>query len=138
MHLITQKALKDAAERFPRHAIEILALGKAVSKGYFRTPEALKGLFPSLDNLKYLDKHYVIDIGGNELRVIVMIFLIRRSSMFGMSSHIKSTTGLRRNIEEGEKMMVISDVLKAGEKLTKAAPFWQGSRMTSNIKKRSY
>lgn len=74
MHLITQKALKDAAERFPRHAMEILALGKAVSKGYFRTPEALKGLFPSLDNLKYLDKHYVIDIGGNELRVIVMIF----------------------------------------------------------------
>lgn len=74
MHLITQKALKDATERFPRHAMEILALGKAVSKGYFRTPEALKGLFPSLDNLKYLDKHYVIDIGGNELRVIVMIF----------------------------------------------------------------
>lgn len=33
MHLITQKALKDAAERFPRHAMEILALGKAVSKG---------------------------------------------------------------------------------------------------------
>lgn len=74
MHLIAQKALKDAAERFPQHAMEILALGKAVSKGYFRTPEALKGLFPSQDNLKYLDKHYVIDIGRNEIRLIVMIF----------------------------------------------------------------
>lgn len=74
MHLITQKALKDAAERFPQHAMEILALGKAVSKGYFRTPEALKGLFPSLDDLKYLDKHYVIDIGRNEILLIVMIF----------------------------------------------------------------
>lgn len=74
MHLITQKALKDAAEKFPQHALEILALGRVVSKGYFRTPEALKGLFPSLDNFKYLDKHYVIDIARNELRVIVMIF----------------------------------------------------------------
>ncbi|HCJ9604726.1 TPA: type II toxin-antitoxin system HigB family toxin, partial [Escherichia coli] len=30
--------------------------------------------YPSLDNFKYLDKHYVIDIGRNELRVIALIF----------------------------------------------------------------
>lgn len=74
MHLITQKALKDAAEIFPQHKTELAALGNAISKGYFKTPEALKAMLPSLDNFKYLDKHYVINIGRNELRVVALIF----------------------------------------------------------------
>lgn len=38
------------------------------------TPTALKAVFPSLYNFKYLDKHYVINIGRNELRVVAMLF----------------------------------------------------------------
>ena len=52
MHLITQKALKDAAEKYPQHKTELVALG----------------------NFKYLDKHYVFNVGGNELRVVAMVF----------------------------------------------------------------
>lgn len=37
-------------------------------------PESLKAVFPSLDNFKYLDKHYVFNVGGNELRVVAMVF----------------------------------------------------------------
>ncbi|MGL5701317.1 MAG: type II toxin-antitoxin system HigB family toxin [Kluyvera sp.] len=74
MHLITLKTLKDAAEKFPQHRTELLALGNVISKGYFRTPDVLKAIFPSLDNFKYLDKHYVIDIGHHELRVVALIF----------------------------------------------------------------
>lgn len=74
MHLITQKALKDAAEKFPQHKTELVALGNVISKGYFKTPETLKALLPSLDNFKYLDKHYVINVGRNELRVVALIF----------------------------------------------------------------
>lgn len=33
-----------------------------------------KKLFPTLDNFKYLDKHYVIDIAHNNLRVVALIF----------------------------------------------------------------
>lgn len=33
-----------------------------------------KKLFPTLDNFKYLDKHYVIDIANNNLRVVALIF----------------------------------------------------------------
>lgn len=74
MHLITRKALKEAAEKFPQHKVELAALGNVIEKGYFKTPEALKALFPSLDNFSYLDKHYVIDIVRNELRIIALIF----------------------------------------------------------------
>jgi len=74
MHVITQKALKDAAKRFPEHRLELATLGMTVAKGYFKTPEALKASVPSLDNFKYLDKHYVINLGHNELRLIALIF----------------------------------------------------------------
>ena len=39
----------------------------------FRTPEELKAVFPSLDNFKYKDKWYVLDVGGNNLRVMAFI-----------------------------------------------------------------
>ncbi|WP_244587929.1 type II toxin-antitoxin system HigB family toxin, partial [Escherichia coli] len=45
-----------------------------IAKGYFKKPESLKAVFPSLDNFKYLDKHYVFNVGGNELRVVAMVF----------------------------------------------------------------
>ena len=39
----------------------------------FKTPEELKEVFPSLDNFKYRDKWYVLDVGGNNLRVMAFI-----------------------------------------------------------------
>jgi len=36
--------------------------------GKFETPDQLRQVFPSLDNFKYRDKWWVIDIGGNNLR----------------------------------------------------------------------
>lgn len=74
MHLITHKALRDAAGKFPHFRMDLVALGNVLAKGYFKTPTALKAVLPTLDNFKYLDKHYVFDIGGNELRVVAMIF----------------------------------------------------------------
>lgn len=41
--------------------------------GQFDTPEELRRVFPSLDNFKYRDKWWVIDIGGNNLRLIAFI-----------------------------------------------------------------
>ncbi|STM17499.1 translation-dependent mRNA interferase, toxin of the HigB-HigA toxin-antitoxin system [Escherichia coli] len=69
MHLITQKALKDAAEKYPQHKTELVALGNTIAKGYFKKPESLKAVFPSLDNFKYLDSIMFSNVGGNELRV---------------------------------------------------------------------
>nr|WP_143873167.1 type II toxin-antitoxin system HigB family toxin [Catenovulum sediminis] len=38
-----------------------------------KTPEELKQYFSSLDNFKYKDKWYVIDISGNNIRLMVFI-----------------------------------------------------------------
>ena len=56
MHLITQKALKDAAEKYPQHKTELVALGNTIAKGYFKKPESLKAVFPSLDDLAVFGK----------------------------------------------------------------------------------
>ncbi|BET44283.1 TPA: type II toxin-antitoxin system HigB family toxin [Escherichia coli] len=74
MRIISPKALREAGEKYPRHAEELEQLIKNIDKGTFKTPDQLRALYPSLDNFKYLDKHYVIDIGRNELRVIALIF----------------------------------------------------------------
>ncbi|ADP13303.1 Uncharacterized protein ygjN (plasmid) [Erwinia sp. Ejp617] len=74
MHLISRSMIKDATDKYPQHSRELLALMIAIEKGYFKAPEALKAAFPSLDNLKYLDKHYVINIGRNDLRLVALVF----------------------------------------------------------------
>jgi mRNA interferase HigB len=74
MHLLTLKALREAAKKFPQHEQELLALGSLVSKGYFKGPDNLRAVFSTLDNFKYLDKYYVINLGHNELRLVALIF----------------------------------------------------------------
>ncbi len=82
MHLITQKALKDAAEKYPQHKTELVALGNTIAKGYFKKPESLKAVFPSLDNFKYLDKHYVFNVGAMNYVLYQWSFLNRKSATY--------------------------------------------------------
>lgn len=39
----------------------------------FVSPDEMRKVFPSLDNFKYKDKRWVIDVGGNNLRLIAYI-----------------------------------------------------------------
>ncbi|MDA6831004.1 hypothetical protein OSL32_02885, partial [Escherichia coli] len=81
MHLITQKALKDAAEKYPQHKTELVALGNTIAKGYFKKPESLKAVFPSLDNFKYLDKH------GNDSNLLIVFYVQIMPDDFVMQLH---------------------------------------------------
>ncbi len=74
MHLISMKAIQEAVYRFPLHKVALLNMAKTIEKAHCPTPEDLKKLFPTLDNFKYLSKHYVIDLSRNELRIVVLIF----------------------------------------------------------------
>ena len=73
MHVISRKPFADAAKKYPNDAPAIDAAYKVLRNGNFDTPLALKAVFPSLDNFKYKDKWWVIDIGGNNLRLIAFI-----------------------------------------------------------------
>jgi len=44
----------------------------------FSTPSELKAVFPSLDNFKYKDKWWVLDVGGNNLRVLAFIQFVNK------------------------------------------------------------
>jgi mRNA interferase HigB len=55
-----------------------MATHKVLEKGQFKTPDALRSVFPSLDNFKHKDKWWVIDIGGNNLRLLMAIQFVRQ------------------------------------------------------------
>ncbi len=74
MHIIKKAVFDEAGKKFPKEKSAIDAAFRVLRKGVFATPEELKQLFPSLDNFKYRDKWYVIDIGGNKLRLMALIF----------------------------------------------------------------
>lgn len=73
MHVISRKPFNDAVKLYPNDATAIEAAYKVLRNGNFDDPLELKAVFPSLDNFKYKKKWWVIDIGGNNLRMIAFI-----------------------------------------------------------------
>ena len=73
LHIISRKPFSDAARKYPNHAEAIENTYKVLRKGDFKSPEELKCIFPSLDNFKYKNKWWIIDIGGNTLRLMAFI-----------------------------------------------------------------
>ncbi|MEC8011166.1 MAG: type II toxin-antitoxin system HigB family toxin [Pseudomonadota bacterium] len=73
MHVISKAKFVEAESKHPNQANALQDLYKNLKNNEFATPEELKNLYKSLDNIKEKDKWYVIDIGGNNLRVIMYI-----------------------------------------------------------------
>jgi mRNA interferase HigB len=73
MHIISRKSFNLAMKKYPNQADALLATYKTLKQGQYKNPEELKAHFSSLDNFKFKDKWWVIDIGGNHLRLIVFI-----------------------------------------------------------------
>ena len=73
MHVIARKPFNDASRKYPNDAAAIEALYKTLRNNNFNDPLEMKNMYPSLDNFKYKDKWYVIDIVGNNLRLLAFI-----------------------------------------------------------------
>ncbi|MTI14176.1 cytoplasmic protein [Sansalvadorimonas verongulae] len=73
MHVISRKPFNDAVRKYPNQSAAIEAVYKSLRNGNFHNPNELKNLYPSLDNFKHKDKWWVIDISGNNLRLIAFI-----------------------------------------------------------------
>lgn len=73
MHVIARKIFNDAIKKYPNDAGAIENLYRVLNSGRFKDPNELKKVIPSLDNFKYKDKWWVVDIGGNNLRMIAFI-----------------------------------------------------------------
>lgn len=77
MHIISKKPFTDASKMHPNQKQALEDTYKVLKKAKFTTPEEMKAVFPSLDNFKYKDKWWIIDIGGNHLRMIAFIQFIQ-------------------------------------------------------------
>lgn len=73
MHVISKKVFVEAAKKYPNQRQALLEVYSVLKRGKFESPEKMKQIFPSLDNFKYKDKWWVIDIGGNHLRLMAFI-----------------------------------------------------------------
>lgn len=75
MHVISKKPFEfeDAANKYPKYSKAIMQAYDLLRKVECKTPEDLKAYFSSLDNFKYKDKWYVIDISGNNIRLMAFI-----------------------------------------------------------------
>ncbi len=73
MRVIAKTPFDTAKKLYPNCASALDATYKALKETKAKSPEELKKIFPSLDNFSYVDKWWVIDIGGNTLRLIAFI-----------------------------------------------------------------
>lgn len=73
MHIISRKPFNDAAKLYPNDRQALTEVYSTLRKGTFKQPDDLRTVFPSLDNFKYKDKWWVIDVGGNNLRIVAFI-----------------------------------------------------------------
>ena len=73
MHIISRKPFIVAAKQYPNDAAAINRTYKVLARGDFRSPDELRKIFSTLDNFKYKDSWWVIDIAGNNLRLIAFI-----------------------------------------------------------------
>lgn len=73
MHVISQQPFKDAAAKYPKYADAIMNTYQVLKQGQYSSPGELKTVFKTLDNFKYKDKWWVIDIAGNNIRLMAFI-----------------------------------------------------------------
>ena len=101
MHVISRKPFRDAAEQYPKPRVAINDCYRVLRNGTFKTPDELRQVFPSLDNFKYLDRWWVIDISGNHLRLLAFIdFELNRLNARHIVTHAvydKLTNKYRKN-----------------------------------------
>ncbi|AVF33744.1 type II toxin-antitoxin system HigB family toxin [Rahnella sikkimica] len=78
MHVIAKEAFDQAIRLHPNDKTALLATYRALKESDYPTPEHLKSVFPSLDNFRYRPKWWVINVGGNNLRLIAYINFVNK------------------------------------------------------------
>ena len=73
MHVLSKPIFEEAKIKFPNNANAIADVYNTLKRYDFATPEAMREKFPTLDNMKYKDRMYVINIGRNNLRLLAII-----------------------------------------------------------------
>ena len=73
MHVISRRPFSEAATRHPNQRRALEDLYRVLRRFDFDSPDEMRRVFPSLDNFRYRDRWWVLDVGGHHLRVIAFI-----------------------------------------------------------------
>jgi mRNA interferase HigB len=73
MHVISKRPFNHAAKKYPNDRLALMEMYRVLNSIAFKSPEELRAVFPSLDNFKYNDRWWVLDVGGNNLRMMAFI-----------------------------------------------------------------
>lgn len=85
----------------------------------------MRTAFPNLDNFRYRNKWYVLDVGGNNLRVIAYInFVNKRFFVKHITNHAEYDK-LTRYYREQRMTANAARAVKATRELVNAVPFWE-------------
>ena len=101
MHIISRAKFNEACKKFPNHCTALDDTYRILKCSAFITPDEMRKVFKTLDNFKYRDKWWVIDIAGNHLRLIAFIsFKINKVFVKHILTHAEYdslTSQYRRN-----------------------------------------
>jgi len=78
MHVITRRPFNDAAKAHPNQRQALEDLFRVLRNSDFSSPDEMRQVFPSMDNFKYKATWWVLDVGGNNLRVIAFIQFVNK------------------------------------------------------------
>ena len=64
MHVVSRAPFDTAARHFPNQSLALDDLYRVLKKEHYPSPDDMRKRFPSLDRMKYREKWWVIDVGG--------------------------------------------------------------------------
>ena len=74
MHVISQKRIREAVVRFPRHGGALRSWYKLVKTGTFENFAALRSTFAGVDRV---GRYVVFNVAGNHLRIVTAVHFNR-------------------------------------------------------------
>ena len=73
MRVLKKARFDEAGKHYPNEAKALDDIYRILKSTDFQTPDDLKKQFGSLDRFRYRKKWWIIDVGGNRLRILAMI-----------------------------------------------------------------
>lgn len=78
MRIFKKSAFDSAAKLYPNDAANLIGVYRLLSKSTAQSTAELRKMFNTLDRFTHRNGWYVIDIGGNNLRLIAAIDFIKQ------------------------------------------------------------
>lgn len=104
MHIIAKRKFVQAAEKHPRYESVIMETYQTLNKGHFPDVHALKKVFKTTERFRYDKDAYVIDISGNHMRLIGIIYFLNQKLFIKHIVDHKEYDQITRRCQKGGKL----------------------------------